>query len=204
MKNIFIIRHGQTDYNLNGVVQGRGIDSILNATGHSQAGAFYKTYSNIEFEIVYTSSLRRTHQTVQPFLADGLPHKILPALDEIDWGIFEGIAHDPQMHQRYESIINKWRNDELSIKIDGGESAADLQARLLSFVKMLRSSSETNILVCTHGRSMRALLCELTGKPLRLMDDFPHANTSLYKLRYLNGEFEIELFNNSDHLNEGL
>lgn len=201
---IYLVRHGQTDFNLKQIVQGRGIDSVLNEEGRRQARAFFDTYKDIPFDAVITSALKRTQQTVAEFIQLGLPHFAMPELDEIDWGIYEGIAHDIEMHQRYLDIIDKWRGGDLNIKMEGGESARDLYLRQAPFFEMLKSADYDRLLVCSHGRSIRALLCTMTKTPLQYMDDFPHMNTSLYKLKYENDIFHIELFNNTDHLNESI
>ncbi|HMR56571.1 MAG TPA: histidine phosphatase family protein, partial [Cyclobacteriaceae bacterium] len=66
-KKIYLIRHGQTDFNLKGIVQGSGVDSSLNDRGRAQAEAFYETYKNIAFDKIYTSALRRTRESVIGF-----------------------------------------------------------------------------------------------------------------------------------------
>ena len=68
IKEIYIIRHGQTDFNVKQVVQGRGVNSDLNDTGLQQAKSFFDTYHPIDFDVIYTSKLKRTHQTVAHFL----------------------------------------------------------------------------------------------------------------------------------------
>ena len=65
---LYIIRHGETDFNKRGIIQGRGVNSDLNDHGISQARSFYKAYHHIEFDKVITSTLKRTHQTVQSFI----------------------------------------------------------------------------------------------------------------------------------------
>ncbi len=201
IKEIYLVRHGQTDYNLKQIVQGRGVNSSLNETGKAQAAAFFNAYGSFDFDVLYTSKLRRTHQTMDDFIRKGLHHIETPALDEIDWGIYEGIAHDPQLHKRYLDIIQKWREGYLKIKIDGGESAFDLAERQKPWIDEIKRSKHQKILVCSHGRSIRALLCSMTEKSIAQMDEFPHSNTCLYKL-LLNGndQFKIEIFNNTDHL----
>ena len=72
-KVIYFIRHGQTDYNLKRIIQGSGIDSDLNETGREQGGLFFEQYKNIPFEVVMTSTLKRTHQTVAHFIDAGIP-----------------------------------------------------------------------------------------------------------------------------------
>jgi probable phosphoglycerate mutase len=64
-KEIYLIRHGETEYNKKGIVQGSGIDADLNETGRNQAEAFHRKYGDVAFQKVYTSALVRTHQTVE-------------------------------------------------------------------------------------------------------------------------------------------
>lgn len=80
-KTLYIIRHGETDLNKRGVVQGRGMDTDLNDRGLEQAEAFYQTYKDVPFDKIYTSTLKRTHQTIKRFMLsragnppDQLPH----------------------------------------------------------------------------------------------------------------------------------
>ena len=199
-KNIYLIRHGQTDYNLKGIVQGRGINSHLNTTGRSQAEKFFNHYKDVPFDAIYASTLQRTHQTIEPFLALGLKHEIKDALDEIDWGVFEGVEHDQILEGTYYSIVNGWSQGDYDIKIEGGESPNELQARQLPLIEELRHSEYQNILLCSHGRAIRALLCGFLGIPLSEMDNFQHNNTCLYKLSVENGVFNVEISNDISHL----
>ena len=199
-KNIYIIRHGQTDFNVRQVVQGRGVNSDLNDTGIQQAKLFFEAHKEIKFDVVYTSSLKRTWQTVDSFISKKIPHIALPNLDEIDWGIFEGVEHHPDLQKTYYDIINEWKNGNLTIKIEGGESAQDLADRLAPVVEELKSCSSQTILVCTHGRTLRVLICLLLGKPIQQMDEFEHQNTCLYHLEMNNGHFQLLKENDIAHL----
>ncbi len=199
-KSIYIIRHGQTDFNVRQVVQGRGVNSDLNETGIKQAKLFFEAHKEIKFDIVYTSSLKRTWQTVDSFISNKIPHLVRSEIDEIDWGIFEGVEHHPDLQKTYYSIINEWRNGNLDIKIEGGESAQDLANRLLPFVDEIKESKQKTILVCTHGRTIRVLMCLLLNKPIAAMDEFEHQNTSLYHLEFDGHYFELIKENDITHL----
>jgi len=59
-KTIYLIRHGETDFNRRGVVQGSGVDSDLNDMGRAQAQAFFQAYQHVPFEKLYVSGLKRT------------------------------------------------------------------------------------------------------------------------------------------------
>ena len=62
VKDIYLIRHGETEYNRKGVVQGSGIDADLNELGQKQAEAFFAHYQDLPIDKIYTSALKRTHQ----------------------------------------------------------------------------------------------------------------------------------------------
>lgn len=200
-KTFYFIRHGQTDLNLKGIVQGRGVNSPLNDNGMKQAQAFYDAYKDVPFDKVYASTLLRTHQTVAPFTEKGIPMEILEGLDEISWGIYEGQEQTPEILSGFEKVVNSWRNNDLDLAIDSGESPNTLVARQKDAVAhMLAQPDEEQVLVCMHGRAMRIMLCHLTEVPVCQMDDFPHTNTALYKLEYQNNIFTIVDYYNTEHL----
>lgn len=88
-KELYIIRHAETELNRLGIVQGRGVDSDLNDTGRAQAAAFFERYKTVAFDKIYTSELKRTHQTVQQFIDLGLPWEQELGLDELAWGLWK-------------------------------------------------------------------------------------------------------------------
>ncbi|MEI5986242.1 MULTISPECIES: histidine phosphatase family protein [Sphingobacterium] len=200
-KTFYFIRHGQTDLNLKGIVQGRGVNSPLNDNGIKQAQAFYEAYKHVPFDKIYVSTLLRTHQTVEPFLAHGIPSEELVGLDEISWGIYEGQEQTPEIMTGFEKVVNSWRNNDLDLAIDQGESPNTLVERQREAVEyMLAQEDEENVLVCMHGRALRIMLCHLTEVPVCQMDDFPHTNTALYILEYHNNQFNIIDYYNTSHL----
>ena len=200
-KEIYIIRHGQTEHNKKGIVQGKGVNLPLNEEGIAQARKFFNAYMHIPFDMVYTSTLLRAQQTVADFLALGIPHQIRAALDEISWGNFEGNAAVMEQSDAFKNLLTNWRNGALDQKPEGGESPLDLQARQASFIEEIKQSNYSKILVCMHGRAMRCLMCTLTNSPLTDMEKFEHVNLTLYKLSLsAGGEFTLELNNHQDHL----
>jgi probable phosphoglycerate mutase len=202
-KQIYIIRHGQTDLNAQGIVQGKGINAPLNTLGQKQADAFYQAYKQVKFDVVYTSSLLRAIQTADAFVKAGIPHIPDADLDEISWGEAEGNKNFTDHSELFNELLKEWKSGNIYYKFPGGESPFDLQQRQLRFVERLRNSPDKTILIATHGRYIRALMCTLTGKPLSEMDDFDHTNLCLYKVNlHSNGTFEIEQHNNQAHLNE--
>lgn len=200
-KKIYLIRHGQTEYNLKGVVQGSGIDAPLNENGLKQAQAFFDAYKSIPFDKVYYTGLQRTKQSVAGFLDLGLPHEAIPELNEISWGVYEGVPMTPDENKYYHYMLQRWASGDLEYAIEGGESPILVARRLnVGIQKILKQPGET-ILICMHGRAMRILLSLLFGYDLRLMDIFLHQNLGLYLLRESTlGTFRLEKFNDGKHL----
>lgn len=199
-KTIYIVRHGETDFNRQRIVQGSGVDSSINEVGLQQAQAFFDKYRSTQFEVVITSMLQRTHQTMAPFIQLGLPWEKFPELNEIGWGVHEGKKGTPELAQEYKAIIEEWQAGNYQAKLREGESAHEMQSRLSRFVQHLTSRPEKNILICSHGRAMRCLMCILQGQHLREMENYHHSNTGLYKVIYQNSQFEFELTNDISHL----
>jgi phosphoserine phosphatase len=200
-KEIYIIRHGETDLNKQGIVQGRGINSDLNDTGHAQAAAFYAAYKDVPFDKVYTSKLKRTHQTVKGFIDAGTPWEQLEGLDELAWGIWEGKPNDENAIAAFKGIMEKWEAGDYDARFEGGESPNDVVKREKEAIEVIRNATnEKTVLVCMHGRAMRLFLCLLTNRPISEMTEFPHQNTTLYKAELTGDQFVITEFNNTDHL----
>jgi broad specificity phosphatase PhoE len=182
-KTIYLIRHGETDYNRRGIVQGSGVDADLNEMGRAQARAFFETYQAVPFQKVYISALRRTRQSVEPFLELGLPVEVFAGLNEISWGRMEGKIPNNDHNAYYHGLMLAWAEGRTDTTTDGGESPQQVMERQRPVIDtILARPDEDPILICMHGRAMRILLAWITGQPLSHMD------------------FTIELSNDTAHL----
>jgi len=201
-KTLYIIRHGETDYNRLNIVQGSGVDTPLNSNGLEQANLFYKAYKNSPFDKIYVSALQRTKQTVQSFIDQGLPVEVIPELNEISWGKFEGKVQTDEQKAVYWDMVNRWNNGDIHASIEGGESPFQLQLRQKRALDYIMSKEgESEILICMHGRAMKSFLCLMLQKSLDKMEEFKHSNLCLYKLVYENETFQMLEENNISHLN---
>ena len=200
-KKIYLIRHGQTEYNKLGLVQGSGVDADLNELGKKQARAFYNAYKHIKFDKIYTSTLKRTHQTVLPFINEGVMWQPLEGLNEISWGNKEGKEITDKDNEQHYFMLHGRKKGELHLKPEGGESPLEVAGRQQKALEhILQHEQEETILICMHGRAMRIFLCLLTDVHIKEMDRFEHNNVSLYVLNYENGKFSIEVSNDRSHL----
>ncbi len=203
VKKIYLIRHGQTEYNKQKIVQGSGVDSDLNDLGKSQAQAFFRYYKTVPFDKIYTSCLKRSIQSVQAFLDLGIPHEPHAGLNEINWGHKEGQRITPEGDVYYHQLLEQWRQGSVHIPIKGGESPQTVQDRQKPVLDLILSRpEEKNILICMHGRAMRIFLCLMLHYPIAEMDWFEHENLCLYKLTYTGSLFTIDAFCDTEHLKQ--
>ncbi|RNI22510.1 histidine phosphatase family protein [Rufibacter latericius] len=201
LKKIYLVRHGQTDLNLQGIVQGSGIDSSLNETGFWQADKFFQAYRHVSFDKVYTSGLQRTVQSVQAFIDLGIPHERHVGLNEISWGNREGTRITPEEDVYYFDMLRRWQHGETHLPIEGGESPQQVAERQKPVIELILSRpEEKTILICMHGRAMRVLLSQLLCYPLHQMDRFVHQNLCLYQLNFTGSMFWVERFADVSHL----
>lgn len=200
MKEIYILRHGETEQNVQGIVQGSGINSSLNKNGLSQAKEFYQYYSEIDFDLIIVSNLIRTHQTISHFINERIPLIVDDRIREISWGEHEGKASEPELMEKYYKIIHSWQSGDLEVGPKNGESAKQMQDRLILFIKDLENKPFERALICTHGRTLRALICLLKNWPLSRMEEILHSNTGLYHGIFQNHKWNILVENNLTHL----
>lgn len=156
---LFLVRHGETDYNKQKRYQGR-IDTALNKTGLRQAKALQRRLSTEEIYKIYTSRLMRAKDTSR-IIALGRNIEVisLESLAEMDFGGFEGLT--------YEEIIARhprWRPDSFDFTACGGESLEHLARRMGIFIEEIgRNPAGSNIMVVGHAGCLRVLVCLLLG-----------------------------------------
>lgn len=205
MKTIYITRHGQTDYNLKGIVQGSGVDASLNATGRTQGRFLFDLYKDVPFQVVLTSALRRTWETVAGFIAEGIPTERHPEINEMSWGTHEGKKGTPESIKEYQDIKNGWGLGHIDGRIGGGESAREMGERLQKFIDHLPEREEDLILVCSHGRAMCGLVTLMMGRPIDRMNELTHSNTGVWRAELQpDGVWQFDLQNDRSHLPEEL
>lgn len=201
MKELFIVRHGQTAYNKQKIVQGRGINADLNETGREQAEKFYRAYQNQPFDKIYASNLKRSQQSIANFVEEGKQLNIRPNLDEISWGKYEGQKLNPEMKLEFEKLRHQWYAGNTSVTMPKGESADDLSNRVQVFLQEIAETEAQKILICSHGRTIRVMMCLLTGIPIADMRTYDPDNLALYQVNWEPPQLaEIIKKNCVDHL----
>ena len=199
---IVLARHGQTELNRLGVVQGSGVDPGLNAEGQAQARALFARLRDRVGGVV-TSGMLRARETARPFADAGHAVTADRRLREICWGEQEGMVATPESREAYLRLTAAWRAGDLDARLPGAESAAELATRLRAAWDDLRAAAAaaaTPPLVVMHGRALRCLCAIVEAQPIAAMDDYPHANAGYYVAECRGDAWSLTERNVTSHL----
>ncbi|REL37559.1 histidine phosphatase family protein [Rhodohalobacter sp. SW132] len=200
LTRLFIIRHGETDFNRKQMLQGRGIDAPLNATGQKQALQIAAALEKEEVGKIVASSMMRSIQTAQPLASKlGMPIESFEDLDEMDFGDFEG-KRKTEVLEEIERIHTEWASGNVSLKIPGGESPEEVFKRADSRIKTLLDGKDDSQVMILHSRLIRILLSEWLGYGLKNMHKIEHSNGAINLIIKNGTAIEAEYLNSIVHL----
>lgn len=168
---LYIFRHGQTNGNVNNIVQGAGVDIELNDTGRTQAKDLAEKMKNEQLEVIYASQMKRAQETAQIVSRGEIPVMVIPGLEEVHFGEAEGM-YSEEAHQRYADIFNIIHNTSapnwMDVCVPGGESVRESLERGKKTLERIISESKEygydKIGVATHGALMFNLYQDMFGK----------------------------------------
>lgn len=203
---LYLIRHGETDYNRQRIVQGRRINCELNQTGRAQARALARRLSTVPIDAIFSSTLRRAEETAAFIAAEHQHLEVfrLEDLEEMSWGVYEGEPPSERLSRAFESMQLDWARGDYGKRVEGGESILDVQERGLRALEHILARHEgQTVAVVTHGRFLRVLLATILDEyGLERMNEIHHANTCVNHLVHASGTFKAHLLNCTAHLDE--
>lgn len=191
---IYIIRHGETDANKEGMFQG-WTDVPLNDAGKALAVETGKGLGNIHFDAAYSSTLMRAKQTAEILLRETgntCPVYYDERIKEISAGEYEGKHFSPEYGDMDPVMVRKFFDDPFHLQaFPGGESVNDVMARTQAFLRELAQKDYETVLVSTHGCAVRCMLNFLYDDP----QDFWHGhvpfNCVINVVETINGELKL-------------
>ena len=162
---LYLIRHGETDWNKVRKVQG-SVDIPLNDYGRHLARGTAKGFADIDFDVVYTSPLMRAKETAQIIL-EGRETPLIEdeRIKEISFGIYEGMVCSNNDSEKFWAFDKLFTKPEEYVPIEG-ESLEDLSKRVGDFLNELQEKydgQDKKILIVTHGATLNALLNHAKG-----------------------------------------
>ena len=204
MKRLFLVRHGETDWNKQGIFRGVA-DVPLNDTGLGQAKALGRYFSGIPLKAIYTSKLARTLDTAGG-IARRQPGGVSlvqtdDGLLEINRGDWQGLTL-AQVKEKFPESYAKWFRDAEKVHFPGGESLGVVQRRAMrSFERISRE--EGDIALVSHHVVLRTLLCGILGLGLSRFRQFELHPASVSELRLEYDAWVVHRLNDVCHLGRG-
>jgi alpha-ribazole phosphatase len=166
MTQLCLIRHGQTDWNLEGRYQGQS-DVPLNEKGFEQARSLVGQLDGRSFAAIFSSDLMRARQTAEHIAKDlGLTVQIEPRLREINQGEWEGVLVD-DIKARYAEIWSQRTMDPANVRPPGGETVREVAERVSAALDDIsRLFPNGQVLIVSHGLSIATAICRDKGIPV--------------------------------------
>lgn len=197
MLNVYLIRHGETQWNADGNRYCGRTDIPLTEKGILQAMELNKQLENISFQHIYSSPLQRAVQTAR--IAGGSNVVITDnRLIEVDFGKWEGKTKE-EFIEEDPSIWNNWLNDPSNFKAgEDGESASEVLSRVNDFFEYaLNKTPNGNILVVGHNGINRLYLSFKLSMQLKYYRRIHQENASitLFNLNPETRELTLKLLN---------
>lgn len=177
---IYIVRHGQTEWNLLGKTQGQG-NSDLTEKGIEQANLLANSIAQkYKIDYIYSSDLGRAYQTAE-IIGNKLNIEVkkTEALREMNFGTWEGriikdiMEEDPNLYEM-------WRNNPHLAKIPKGETLFEIKERTDAFIKEINGKYEDkHIVLVTHSLCARIMLLSFLDSDVKNIYRINQGNTAL-------------------------
>jgi broad specificity phosphatase PhoE len=186
MTTLLLIRHGQTDWNLQHRLQGQ-LAVPLNAVGIAQTRSAASKLRLLHFDAIFSSDLLRAKQTAEIIAGElGLPIQFDPRLREICLGRWEG--HTVlEAGSRFPEDVEFWVKNPIDWRVPGGgESTQDVATRMQAFANQVaRQYPAGKLLVVSHGQVIGTLTCLSRGEPLSRAYDLTPENAEIVQIEWI-------------------
>lgn len=180
---LFLIRHGQTDWNIKGKIQG-SCDIELNVTGIKQAEELSSKIlkDKYKFSKIYSSLQRRAVKTAEILSkVTNVEYISMKGLEEINLGEWQGLSW-AEVKEKYPAEYKEWYINRRYTKPPKGESYQDMLQRVLISIHKIIDENCDDVVIVTHGAVIMCIQCYLTNTPFDEMMKFKTDNTSITEI----------------------
>lgn len=181
---IYLIRHGETELNKQRRLQGQS-DILLNDNGRRLAEITGRALSNVPFDYVFSSPLKRAYETAELMVGNrNIPIVTDVRIQEIGFGEYEGLCFHPDSYNIPDKeFLDFFRAPERYVVPPGGESFKEVIARTGEFWQEITEAEEyfdKTILISTHGCALKAILANIRQTPIEeFWGDGVHKNCAV-------------------------
>lgn len=196
---VYIVRHGQTEWNISTRWQGNK-DIPLDDVGISQAYRLAERLSDFNIKCIYTSPLSRSAMTatiIQKKVSANLV--LVDDMKEICLGEWEGYTSN-QLKEKYKTQFVEWETNPNAQTSFGVENYASLQERAFKTFKHICAIKNESVLLVGHGTWTRVLICKLLNISLNDRMNFEISNTGISMVDVCDEIYRLVTLNDVSHL----
>ena len=201
MANTFyIVRHGQTNWNILGKTQGHG-NSDLTPKGENQALELSKAIKEYPIDYIYSSDLGRAVQTAE-IIGSTIGVDIIqtPSLREMGFGDWEGLLIE-EIKKDHAKTYETWRNQPHLVNIPNGETLHIIKDRVDAFIKELNEKYDNkHILLVSHSVTVRVMLLSFLNSGVENIYRIKQDNTALNIVEYRDYGPVVIKMNDTSHI----
>ena len=199
ISTILLIRHGQTDGNVNEYFTGLG-DADLNEEGFKQVKELSARLSLLPLSAVYSSPLRRTLATAEMIAEPhGISPQIVDDLIEIDLGDWQGL-HKNQVEEWWPELRKQSLIDPSHITLPNGESFSQVTERAIRALNTIESFGEEHMAVVTHEVIVKVLVAYVLGVSNSIYRKLDISNASVTTVNVDESNRRLITLNDISHL----
>jgi len=202
---VYLVRHGESVANTEGIYQGQTYDTKLSSLGEKQVDALGERLRGEPITQLITSPLTRTRQTAEAIAKwhDGLSVDFVPEIIETNHGQWEG-QNVRAIKERWPLEYNIWQTEPFHAEFPGGETYAETRDRTLRWWHELLPTIHGTTVVVTHDNIIRAILAEELGMKPDLLWNVELQPAAITKFtRMTDNSVKVNVVNDTNHL-EGL
>lgn len=203
---LYLIRHGATEANQAGILQGRGVDHPLSDLGKSQAERTAHALAEHSIKAVYCSPLKRAHETAvaiaKPHVvaSTGLTVEVIEELAEVNVGRWEGLTWQ-QIQTEQPEDYDRFVNTNGEVGYPGGETFTQVYERISTALNALYDRHAGELFaVVAHSVVNRCYLATLLGREPHRGRDILQSNCGVNVIRRREGKLRVATLNSGLHL----
>ena len=199
---VLLVRHGQTESNVNGFFMGWSNED-LNKIGYTQARRLSSRLACLPITSFYTSPLKRAYNTATIIAA---PHKlelkVLDDLIEIQQGDWQGL-HIDEIRQRWPELWQQSRIDPSEVTLPNGESFQQVTERAArAFDMIVADNQDKHVVIATHDVVIRVIVAHALGTSNSIYRRLEINNASLSIIRVTDSKTRLITLNDTSHLED--
>lgn len=199
MAKIYLVRHGESVANTEGIYQGQTYNTPLSPVGRKQAKALAKYFAQINLNRIVASPLLRTIETASAVAVS--KNIVLESEDQIletNHGEWEGLKKE-LIASRWKGLYQLWMSKPEDVKFPNGETFKETQIRVLNWWGQI-SQTKSDTLVVTHDNIIRILVTEILGLGLNNIWKFDLNPAAVTRIDVTDNRTHLVVLDDRTHL----